>query len=250
MANPWEKYGGNKSAAPWQKYQAQFDESSVKLPDVNLRAARAEANKMEYENLPGWQKPLVALDDMATILGDSASYGLVAKGAAHLRSAVKGTKYADERAAMERQIADAQDRSGLAGTAAAIGGAVAVPAKLATKGITATNIPKIGGALGLTVDGAAMGAVDAYGHDDDPVSGALWGGAFGAGAQAAGKVLDKVISPFKGNPERTKAAQYLKKEGIDVTAGQKTGNKNLRYAEGEMGGGAAQDFMEKQGGNP
>lgn len=220
---------------------------SLALPDVNLRKARAEGNRREYENLPGWQKPIVALDDIVSLLGEGASYGYGTKLAATLRSKVKGTNYEDERAAMNRQLDNARDRAGLAGTGAEIAGAVYGPMKLAGRGVTATRIPKIGGPLGLTIDSSIMGAVDAGGHDADPVSGALWGGAFGAAAQAGGKVLEKVISPFKGSPERTKAAQYLRGEGVDVTAGQKTGSKNLRYAEGEMGGGAAQDFMEKQG---
>ena len=227
--------------------QPDFDPASVALPDINLAEARAETNRREYENLPMWQKPLVALDDMATIFGDSASYGLVAKGAATVRSKLKGTPYEKERAAMDRMVSDAKDRAGGAGLAASIGGAVAVPAKLAARGVTFTNVPKVGGLLGLTADGAAMGAADAFGHDEDPAMGAVSGGAFGAGGQLVGGLLGKVISPFKGSPEREVAAKFLKKEGVDLTAGQRTGNKNLRFAEGEMGGSAATDFMEKQG---
>lgn len=238
---------GKLSSLGNEQPQGGFDPSSVALPDVNLREARALGNQKEYENLPGWQKPIVALDDIVTILGDSASYGFAPMAAAKIRSSVKGTTYENERAAIDRKIADSQDRAGLAGTAASIAGTVAVPEKLAARGVTAASLPKVGGAIGLTVDGAAMGAADAYGHDQDPVSGAMFGGLFGAGAQVAGKAIQKIISPFKGNPQRTMAAQLLKKEGVELTAGQKTGNKSLRYAEGEMGGSAASDFMEKQG---
>lgn len=64
-----------------------------------------------------------------------------------------------------------------------------------------------------------------------------------AGVQRGAK---KLITPFPTSPERLAAADVLKKEGIDLTAGQVTGSKGLRYAEGELGGGTASNMMEKQ----
>jgi len=180
--------------------QPAFDPASVALPDINLAEARAETNRREYENLPMWQKPLVALDDMATIFGDSASYGLVAKGAATVRSKLKGTPYEKERAAMDRMVSDAKDRAGGAGLAASIGGAVAVPAKLAARGVTFTNVPKVGGLLGLTADGAAMGAADAFGHDEDPAMGAVSG------------VLSGAKDPFALTDPEIEAAKVVMKQ--------------------------------------
>jgi hypothetical protein len=49
------------------------------------------------------------------------------------------------------------------------------------------------------------------------------------------------------NAERQAAANVLQNEGVDLSAGQITGSKGLRYAEGEIGGRAAEDLMERQG---
>ena len=49
------------------------------------------------------------------------------------------------------------------------------------------------------------------------------------------------------SPERQAAAAVLQQEGVPVTAGQLSGSKKLRYAEGELGGNRAADITEQQG---
>lgn len=66
----------------------------------------------------------------------------------------------------------------------------------------------------------------------------------GPGALALGS---RALTPFPASPERIAAADVLAKEGVDVTAGQRTGNKTLRLTEEELGGGALQNFSERQG---
>ena len=72
---------------------------------------------------------------------------------------------------------------------------------------------------------------------------------FGAAmlAPGAAALASKFVTPFKTSPERLAMADTLKKEGVDITAGQKTGSEKLRYMESELGGMAGQRMMEKQG---
>lgn len=46
--------------------------------------------------------------------------------------------------------------------------------------------------------------------------------------------------------ERDRLVQALEGEGVPLTAGQRTGNKTLQYAESELGGGAATAFEDRQ----
>lgn len=71
-----------------------------------------------------------------------------------------------------------------------------------------------------------------------------------AGGLAGGLVPDlmrRAITPMPISPERAKLVNTLKNEGVELTAGQKTGNKPLQYAESEIGGGKAAYLMERQG---
>jgi len=77
--------------------------------------------------------------------------------------------------------------------------------------------------------------------------GAGIGGAIPAVGAGVKKGVQKVISPFRTSPERTSMAKALEREGVELTAGQKTGSKGLRYAESEIGGGKAEGIAERQG---
>lgn len=113
-------------------------------------------------------------------------------------------------------------------------------------------------ALGGALDGTIYGGLQGAGAGEDLASrakGAGWGVVTGGIAGAAApyvvaggaKVIQKAVSPFSTSAERTAAAQFLGREGVPLTAGQKTGSKALRYAESEIGGDAAADIMENQG---
>jgi hypothetical protein len=60
-------------------------------------------------------------------------------------------------------------------------------------------------------------------------------------------LASRLISPLPTSPERQNLVRALQDEGVDLTAGQATGRNALRYAESELGGGAAERFMETQG---
>jgi hypothetical protein len=71
-----------------------------------------------------------------------------------------------------------------------------------------------------------------------------------AGALAAPLTLAggrRMITPFPTSPERQQLVDALRREGVDVTAGQATGRKKLQYAESELGGQTGADFIERQG---
>lgn len=71
-----------------------------------------------------------------------------------------------------------------------------------------------------------------------------------AGGLLGGVVPDaarRVITPFSISPERKALLGTLSDEGVDLTAGQKTGSKPLQYLEAELGGGKAADIMDRQG---
>lgn len=62
----------------------------------------------------------------------------------------------------------------------------------------------------------------------------------------AGKAAGKVITPFQADEAHRTAAKGLKAEGIPQTAGQKTGNRFLKFAESELGGAATADKIDNQ----
>lgn len=100
--------------------------------------------------------------------------------------------------------------------------------------------------------GAAQGAAYGAGAADDAkrlegaTVGLLTGGGVGAAAPYVGAAARRVITPLPASKSRIAAADILKKEGVNLTAGQRTGSKKLLYAESELGGGAADSFMEQQ----
>lgn len=56
----------------------------------------------------------------------------------------------------------------------------------------------------------------------------------------------RTVTPFVADAERLGHAQALEREGIPLTAGQRTGNRLMRYAEDEVGGPTGQRFNERQ----
>jgi hypothetical protein len=112
-------------------------------------------------------------------------------------------------------------------------------------------------AAASALDGAALGAVQGAG-DADPgerlasggygaLGGAAVGGAIPVAAQALTSGARRAITPFASSPERMEAADILLREGIETTAGQRTGSKGLKYAESELGGRRADELVERQG---
>lgn len=60
-------------------------------------------------------------------------------------------------------------------------------------------------------------------------------------------VARRVATPFPVSQERQRLISVMDNEGVDLTAGQRTGNASLKYMESELGGGPANRVMERQG---
>lgn len=131
------------------------------------------------------------------------------------------------------------------------GAGASVAGNLAARGAGLAGI-----AGGSALDGLALGALHgaASADDGDRLTGGLAGGAVGGvigglAAPAAATIanaLRRVASPMTVSAERQAAADVLRGEGVDLTAGQVTGSRALRNAESELGGQVAEAMMERQ----
>lgn len=216
--------------------------------------------KAQYDALPAWQKPIVAASDIGSLAANGATFGFMDEVAAAARAPFTDKTYAEELAAQERQTNAAQRRAGGAGTVAELAGglktALAMPSFAANSMNAGHGLLRT--AAGAGVDGALLGGITGFGGPgslEDRLasaeSGAKFGGALGVAAPlavaGASKAIQKAVSPFTTSAERSNAVSTLAREGIETTAGQKTGSKALRYAEGEIGGAKAADMIERQG---
>lgn len=121
-------------------------------------------------------------------------------------------------------------KTGASFVPAALGG----PGNIGRRVLTQAIVPALGSeTAGQLTKGTAY---EPYAR----VAGALLAPLSAAGAKRA-------LTPFPASAERIAAADVLAKEGVDITAGQRTGNKTLRLVEEELGGGALQNVSERQG---
>jgi hypothetical protein len=136
---------------------------------------------------------------------------------------------------------------GALASAAPLAGAVGQGASLAG------NVMR-GGVTGAAM-GAAQGAGEALELEDVPVEAAKGGGiglAVGGAAPALIAGARRVVSPLRTAPERQTLVEALRREGVDLTAGQRTGNKPLMWAESTFGdmpgaGGRSAAIQNRQG---
>lgn len=218
----------------------------------------------EYDQLPAWQKPLVAASDIVTMAADVPTFGFKEEIAAAMRAPFTDKSFSEELAEQERLSNAAAARSGWAGTAAQATGGLKVGADMARRGLSlGANAATRGGglgkvALGSAVDGGIMAGLYGAGQEGD-MQDRAWNAATGAGTgfvlggalpvatSAISSGFRRAISPFVSSPERTAAANLLSQEGVPLTAGQRVGNKTLQFAESELGGGPAAQIAEDQG---
>lgn len=114
-------------------------------------------------------------------------------------------------------------------------------------GSVAQALSQGGAELGLTTASGLGAGVANEAFPDNPIADMVGQGlglAAGVGLMEGGR---RLITPNPMSPQRAAIAQALQNEGIDLTAGQATGNKRLQYMESELGGEAAQNFMDTQG---
>ena len=151
--------------------------------------------KALYDKKPEWQKPIIAAQDIFNTGLNGLSMGFADKGAALARSAVTGKPYEQELQGMRDRTQASRDRAGWAGDAAEIGGSIALPMGLASRGVTLAGRMGAAGREGITgimaragllgAEGGIYGGISAAGNDTDVGEGILTGAAFGAGIPAA-----------------------------------------------------------------
>lgn len=223
--------------------------AAAAMPGMDKRQANADALGM-----PAIPSPV----DMAIGGGRSILEML----APSLFGTKGGEAYAqgrDESRALNDAARAANPKSYMAGE---IGGGVGVG--LGAMGAGATlmrpgmSLPGLVGAG--AVEGAGYGALHGAGSaTTDTLSeaakgglqGAAVGGAVPVAARAIGGALGRVVTPLPIAPERQAMVDVLAKEGVPMTAGQRTGSKALQYAESYLGdapfaGGKATQVMGDQ----
>lgn len=124
-------------------------------------------------------------------------------------------------------------------------GASAIPI-MGTAGRAARPLSMIAKELALSAGsgvGAGVAQEFAPGNSLAELAGQLIGSGGIAGLTKAGR---KLVTPFSTSPERRAAADLMQAEGVDLTAGQRTGDKGLKYAESELGGQRIGDINEQQ----
>ncbi|WP_188394026.1 hypothetical protein [Mesorhizobium sp. SARCC-RB16n] len=194
---------------------------------------------------------------------NATTFGFGDELASYLASTFSGVPRDQVLSQMRGNADKAQSDNPKSYLAGEVGGGLAQAAATGGAGF-GLNAARTGGALGRVAlggaaDGAIYGAANGAGNADgefmDRLRGLLTGGTIGAAVggaapyatSALGSVARKIVSPFASTPEREAAVDVLAREGVPVTAGQRTGSKVLRYAESELGGAKAANMAEQQG---
>lgn len=97
-------------------------------------------------------------------------------------------------------------------------------------------VPVANTLTGAGLAGAAMGAIQPVASGESRLANAGVGGAAGVGGQVLGNALGRALRPVASrlSPEEAALAAAAQREGIPLTAGQKTGSRPLQVAESVM----------------
>jgi len=191
-------------------------------------------------------------EDFLTRAADSATFGVAPKASAKLGELQGKGTYDELLAKRRREVEEAGDRLGTAGTIAAdLTGGALTGTTAANAGLTLLRTPAGARRLGLlrgtgagAVEGGLYGAAGAAGHTDSDkiedyataaVRGFKEGGLVGGGIGLSGGLLGRLITPFPAeSARRTDLANTLRQEGVPVSAGQATGSEALTRAESQL----------------
>lgn len=114
-----------------------------------------------------------------------------------------------------------------------------LPGAAAFGGLSPSNLVKFGVVPGLASEGAGQATEGTAAEPYARVAAALL-------APVALSAAGRAITPFRVSPERAAAADVLRREGVRPTAGQLTGNRNLKAMESELGGGTTAALLDDQ----
>lgn len=189
------------------------------------------------------------------------SLGSLVRGGYNLLTGNGNEQYEAGKGRATADLKTAREQYPMTTGAGEIGGALAsglalAPISLAGNAARA-GMGLRGATLGSVGDGAILGGLHGALNADE---GQRWeeaksGAKFGAGVglvaplaiSGVSNAFRRAVTPMTISPERQAATNILRNEGVDLSAGQITGNKGLRYAESEIGGRAAENLMERQG---
>lgn len=120
-----------------------------------------------------------------------------------------------------------------------------IPGAAIAPGSTLKNIATLGVVPGAASEAAGQLAEGSGYEPAARIAGAV------AGSIAPG-LLSRVVTPLPASPARRALLDTMDKEGIDLTAGQRSGSKPLQWAESTLGdmpgaGGKAAAIQERQG---
>jgi len=243
MANPFDQFDAPAAANPFD----QFDTPKAAKPGMGTSALRGAVQGLTFG------------------LADE-SYGLM-QGIGGMISG-EGFSKAYDRGVAEYRGRDkvAKEANPISSTAGEMAGGMGTGLGLAKQGVTlikggmSLGRAMMAGAAEGGLYGAAYGAGNAEGGLDERAKGAQQGlvtgiavgGAVPLVARGIGAGVARARAPIEVSPERAAAAAVLEREGVPLSAGQRSGNKALQYAESFLGdslfaGGKASKAMEAQG---
>lgn len=245
-----------------QVEQPSADDDSQKALRSELSGMTQNPAKALYDQRPTWQKPIIAAQDIGNIIGDDLTFGFGDKAAAALRAPFTDKTYAEELAANRQGTQNARDRAGSAAYGADVTAALMLPRLLPAGQVANASVgvlPKLGRFAGGVIkggaQGAAVGGLQAAGHDTDIGEGALTGAAFGSAVPAAlgiGKTVGgAIIKPVadavraRANPSgyaAGKIAERLNNGGMSVDqAAARAARDGLSLA--DVGGSSTRDLL-------
>jgi hypothetical protein len=194
-------------------------------------------------DLPSWAPSLVRMIHGGALAGGEALAGKDGEALQRYRD----TRDADRAAQAAAQEQHPYIYGGFQAAGSVLPG-------LATAGVVGPGASLVGtigrGAVANAATGAVQGAGEAQTIGDIPreagIGGAI-GGVLGAAVPAVVGAARRVITPTANIPPlRQAAANTLRGEGVDLTPGQLSGSRNMRYFESEHGSRTAGGMAEQQ----
>lgn len=243
------RQSGADGDGPWNRYR-----------DVGMATA-AGRGAAQGLTLGGYDELRGVAEAGGIKPNEPMSLGSLIRGGYNLMTGTGNPEYEAGKNRVAAELKTAQQQHPMTTGAGEIGGALTGGLMLAPLSLTG-NAARLGmglrgATLGSVGDGAILGGIHGALNADE---GKRWeeaksGAKFGAGVglvaplaiSGVSNAFRRAVTPMTISPERQAAADVLRNEGVGLSAGQTTGSKNLRYAEGEIGGRAAENLMERQG---
>lgn len=181
-----------------QKDENESDKS--KALRAELSAITQNPAYAKYEQLPEWQKAIVAAGDQLSNYVDFPTLGFKDEIAAAMRAPFTGKSFSEELDEQERQSNAAAKRSGWAGTAMQVAGGVGLARAIGANGLSfANNAAARGGGLNAVAKGSALdagivGGLYGVGSGEELEDRVFQGIAGGAGGAVLGGVMPYALA--------------------------------------------------------